>query len=308
MEAVTRVDIRLFAVVATYLRPEVATRAVQVLLAQSRPPDGIVLVENSPDAAFEGVFDPAIVTVVRPGYNAGAAGGFGIGADVALDLGATHVMLVDDDCFLHADAVERVLANLRDRIPGAVTGPVVVGADGDTLVWEIPRPGGGWYRRRSELPEHPLPARDLAFHGITVSAEALRVAGGPRKDLFFGGPDVEFCLRLAAHGYTIFYCPDAVATHHEVNYRHFWFFGDRKVTAGTPGHRYYVLRNRLLMWRLYHRDPMTIGIGKVIVRELAFAVIASDRRRRLALLATAVRHGLFGDPLRPMENAVSLHE
>lgn len=298
----------LYAVVATYARPQVARQAVEALLLQTRPPEHIVLVENSPTSDFEGVFDPAIVTVVRPGANTGAAGGFGIGGDVALELGASAVMFVDDDCMMAPDVLESLLRYERERVPGAVVAPIVCGKDGDTLVWEIPRPGGGWYQRRSELPDRPLPARDLAFHGLVVSAEALRVAGGPRKDLFFGGPDVEFALRLAAHGYALFYCPEAVATHHEVTYRHFWFLGARKVPAGTPGHRYYVLRNRLLMWRMYHRDSVVIGVGKVLAREVAGAIVGGDTKRRLRLLARAVSEGLWGDPQRKMPTAVPLHE
>jgi rhamnopyranosyl-N-acetylglucosaminyl-diphospho-decaprenol beta-1,3/1,4-galactofuranosyltransferase len=297
---------RLFAAVATYRRPDVARRAIEALLAQSRPPDGIVVVENSEEPQLDGAYEGCEVQFVRPGANLGAAGGFALGAEVALEHGASHVVFVDDDCVLHADALRRLEQSICGRMSGAVLGPVVVAPDRETLVWEIDRPGGGLYTRHSELPRYPLPTRHMAFHGLTVSAEALRAAGGPRADLFFGGPDVEFCLRLAAHGYGLYYCPDAVATHHEVRYRRFWLLGPRKVPAGTPGHRYYVLRNRLLMWRLYRRDPVATGVGKVVAREVAGAVLAEDRTRRLALLAAAFRDGMTGDPRRTLENAVPL--
>ncbi len=296
----------LYAVVATYRRPEVAVAAVGALLRQTRPPDGIVVVENSPEAQLDEAFADPTVEIVRPGYNSGAAGGFAIGADAALARGATHVMLVDDDCILDVEAVGRLEEAITDRVPGAVVGPVVVAPDDETLVWDVHRPDGSRYEGASALPAHPIPTRDLAFHGLTVSAEALRAAGGPRRDLFFGGPDVEFCLRLAAHGYAIFYCPDARATHHEAAYRRFWFLGNRKVPAGTPGHRYYVLRNRLLMWRLYHRDPPLTGIGKVVAREVTGALLASGRWGRLRLLGRAIREGMTGDPHRAMTNAVPL--
>ncbi len=296
----------MYAVVATYQRPDVARVTVAALLDQTRPPDGIVLVDNSPTADFEGEFEGQPVEVVRPGWNSGAAGGFGIGADVALARGATHVVMVDDDCLLDRHALEILEREVTTRLRHAVVGPVVVTPDRRSLVWEIPDGRGGWHSRPDTLPRSPLPARDLAFHGLTVSAEALRAAGGPRKDLFFGGPDVEFCLRLAAHGFPAFYTPDAQAMHHAAAYRHFWAAGPRQVPAGTPGHRYYVLRNRLLMWRLYHRDSVVAGVGKVIAREVAGALLCSDRWVRLRLLARAVREGLMGDPQREMVNAVPL--
>ncbi|MCK9494983.1 MAG: glycosyltransferase [Dehalococcoidia bacterium] len=297
---------RLIAVVATYRRPEVARQAIEALRTQTRPPDAIVLVENSPERDFDGVYDPADVEVVHTGANTGAAGGFGIGADVALERGATHVVLVDDDCILHPDTLEGIERAVLEQVPGAVVGPAVVTPEGDALVWDIRDAAGRRYAGPSDLPAYPLPTRDLAFHGITVSAEALRDAGGPRADLFFGGPDVEFCLRLAHHGYAIFYLPQVRATHHATNYRRFWFLGQRKVPAGSPGHRYYVLRNRLLMWRMYRRDSVLSGVGTVIVREVTGALLAPDRVARLRLLAQAVRDAATGDPKRKMTNAVPL--
>src|SRR5690606_13460715 len=162
------------------------------------------------------------------------------------------------------------------------------------------------YLDPSALPAHPIPTRDLAFHALTVSAEAIRAAGGPRADLFFGGPDVEFCLRLAHHGYAIFYLPQLRVYHHAANYRGFWFMGRRKVPAGTPGHRYYVLRNRLLMWRMYRRDTVVAGVGMVIAREFTGALLSSQRWERLKLLTRAIRDAAVGDPNRTMANAVPL--
>lgn len=294
------------AVVATFKRPQVARQAIGALLTQTRPPDLVVLVENSPEWDFRDVYDPQQVEVVHTGWNAGAAGGFGIGTDVALQRGATHVVLVDDDCLLAPDTLEGIERAVLEQVPGAVVGPAVVTEDGESLVWDIYRPNGKPYENASALPSYPIPTRDLAFHGLTVPADAIRKAGGPRIDLFFGGPDVEYCLRLAHHGHQIFYLPELRVTHHATNYRHFWFLGRRKVPAGAPGHRYYVLRNRLLMWRMYHRDGVIDGIGKVVAREVTGALLCADRWPRLRLLARAIREAAFGDPKRKMSNAVPL--
>lgn len=298
---------RLYAVVATYQRPQVATRAVQALLDQARPPDGIILVENALTPELDGAFPADQVETICTGANLGAAGGFGVGADVALERGATHVVFVDDDCILRPDALQAIERHIIDGPLDAVLGPIIVGPGTNRLVWPIERPDGSLYARQDDLPLHPLRADHLAFHGLTVSAQALRRSGGPRKDLFFGGPDVEFGLRLGAHGYPIYYCPDAVAEHHEVDYRHFWLFGPRKLPAGTPGHRYYVLRNRLLMWRIYRRQSAIMGVGREVLRETVGALISRDRRwQRLRLLGAAIRDGMIGDPHRNLDNAVSL--
>jgi rhamnopyranosyl-N-acetylglucosaminyl-diphospho-decaprenol beta-1,3/1,4-galactofuranosyltransferase len=306
-ERATASACRLVAVVLTYRRPEVAREAVNALLAQSRPPDRIILVENTEEPEMADAFTSELVEHVASRRNTGAAGGFALGARVALQRAATHVVFVDDDCTLAPDVFAHIERAVTKRLPGAVVGPVVVEPGGDELVWPISRPDGSEYGRASELPAHPLPTRQLAFHGLTVSAEALRRAGGPRPDLFFGGEDIEFCLRLAGHGYGIFCLPEAVAEHHPVHYRTFWLLGRRKVAHGSPGVHYYVLRNRLLIWRLHRRDAFLTGVVKEVLRSAVGALVLGDERlRRLRLVAKGVRDGLVGDPHRKLDNAVSL--
>ena len=297
---------KVFAVVPTFRRPDVARRCVEGLLAQTRPPDRIIVVENTPEPELVDAFGSPAVEVVHPGWNTGAAGGFGIGADVAVEQGATHVLFVDDDCLLEQHTIERLLVHLP-YLRDAALGPVVT-SDGETLVWEVYRPDGRPYRCRSELPGHPIPTRSFANHGLLVSADAIRRLGGPRKDLFFGGEDVEFCMRLAAGGIRLFYCPDAWAMHHPLRYRRFWFFGWRQVVDGSPGHRYYVLRNRLILWRLHHRDSPITGVVRPIAAEFLGLMASTSRLRRARLLMAAVRDGLLRSPSRTLRNDVPLHD
>ncbi|MEZ4502010.1 MAG: glycosyltransferase [Dehalococcoidia bacterium] len=296
---------RCIAVVATFGRVNEARGAIDALLAQTRPPDHIVLVENTPEPMMAGMYPASQVEAICTGENTGAAGGFSIGGDLALERGATHVLYVDDDCVLERRCLE-VLLTKAGALPDCALGAVVVSPEGE-IVWDLHRPDGSAYSSVDELPDTVIPTRELAFHALLVPAEPLRRAGGPRTDLFFGGVDIEFSLRLAAGGLPLFYCPGALATHHAVNYRHFWFLGDRKVPTGTPGHRYYVLRNRLLMWRLYRRDSFLRGVGVVTLRELVTMAFSPNRGLRTKLLARAVREAMIGDPHRPFTRDVPLH-
>jgi hypothetical protein len=183
-----------------------------------------------------------------------------------------------------------------------------VTSDGEALVWDVYAPDGRAYRKRSELPNDPLPTRSFANHGILVSTAAVRELGGPRKDLFFGAEDVEFCRRLATAGIRLLYVTQAHAIHHSVNYLRFWLFGHRKVPAGTPGHRYYVLRNNLLVWRMYGTDSFVKGVAIPLAREVACMLLSSQRLRRTQLLVAGLRDGLFGDPRRVLQNTVPLHD
>lgn len=296
---------RCIAVVVTFNRPDEARRAVAGLLNQTRPPDRIILVENAETPDLSDAFPPDLVEAVVTGYNAGAAGGFAFGGEIALARGATHVMYVDDDCVLDERAVE-VLTSRISALEHTALGAVIVSPEGE-LVWELHRPDGRLYSTPADLPETLVPTRYLAFHAILVSAEDLRTAGQPRTDLFFGGVDIEFCLRLASNGVSLFYVPGAWGTHHAAYFHRFWLFGWRRVSTGTPGHRYYVMRNRILMWRMYRRDSFAVAVGVWAVKELAAVPFGGQPLRRLWLLARAFKDGLFGDPLRAMPRDIPLH-
>lgn len=297
---------RCIAVVATFNRPEQARKAVDGLLSQTRPPDLIVLVENTDQPDLTDAFPSDQVVAVATGYNAGAAGGFAFGGEIALERGATHVMYVDDDCILDERCVE-VLTKRIETLEHTALGAVILTEEGE-FVWGVMRPDGRPYANPSELPDTLLPTRAFAFHAMLVPAEDLRAAGQPRTDLFFGGVDIEFSLRLAAHGVSLFYVPGAWAQHHATYFHHFWFFGRRRVASGTPGHRYYVLRNRILMWRMYRRGSFLDEVGSWALREFVALPFGGQIRRRASLLVRAFKDGMFGDPHRPMPRDVPLHD
>lgn len=295
---------RCIAVVTTFNRPDQARRSIGALLNQTRPPELIILVENTDAPDLANAFPPHQVEAHCTGSNTGAAGGFAFGGEIAVQRGATHVMYVDDDCILDSKATEALMARAAS-LEHTALGAVIVSEDGN-FVWELFGPDGTQYNTPSDLADTLIPTRAFAFHAILVPTEDLQVAGQPRTDLFFGGVDLEFSLRLAANGVSLFYVPGARAIHHEAEYHRFWFLGPRKVASGTPGHRYYVLRNRLLMWRLYHRDSFMVGVGVVVLRELSAIAFSGQRLHRLGLLTRAFKEGMFGNPHRIMPKDVPL--
>src|SRR5690606_11231270 len=112
------------AVVPTFQRPQVAKHCVEALRKQTRPPARINVVENSRQAQLADSFRAPDVEVVHPGWNTGAAGGFGLGTEIALQRGATHVLLVDDDCLLDRTAIEYLCAS-AGSLQGTAVGPIV---------------------------------------------------------------------------------------------------------------------------------------------------------------------------------------
>ena len=204
------------AVILTYRRDELLRRAVEAVLAQDRPPDRVLVVDNA-DMAGAALAGIEGVDIVTTGSNLGPAGGYAFAFERALADGAAKVWVVDDDVVPEAACLGRLLA----------------ASDGVDVVFPLQR----------------KPGRDRGFppswNGPLIDAEAIRRAGPPRADLFFFAEDTEFFHRLARHGVPIRRQPDAVVMHLNPE--------DRVRGTRRDWRLYYEVRNGLWI-RLRDRD------------------------------------------------------
>jgi rhamnosyltransferase len=116
------------------------------------------------------------------------------------------------------------------------------------------------YIDRNSGREMPLPrARDGSILVVRSSGSLLPLAriaaiGLYREEFFIDQVDYEYCLRLAALGYTILQSPHAILTHSlgEME-RHKLGTRDIVATHHNAGRRYYMTRNRIRIVQLYWR-------------------------------------------------------
>ncbi|MEA2375902.1 MAG: hypothetical protein QOD53_2365 [Thermoleophilaceae bacterium] len=195
---------RVCAVVATHARRELLGECLDALRRQTHPLAGLVVVDNaSTDGTREALAAMPDVRQVRLEANAGSAGGFAAGVRAALATDADWLWLMDDDAEPHRDALELLLASPAALDPAvAAVCSAVLSPDGEI----DPLHRGFVGRLLRALPaEHYRPgsAPRLGFAsyvGTLVRAKAARAAGPPRADMFTWGDDVEFSIRLRAHG------------------------------------------------------------------------------------------------------------
>lgn len=100
------------AVVVTYNRKELLRQNLNSLLAQTRPVDEIIVMNNaSTDGTAEMLareFKYPQITVVTMPENIGAAGGFHEGMKLAYEKRYDWIWVMDDDAFPYKDALERL--------------------------------------------------------------------------------------------------------------------------------------------------------------------------------------------------------
>lgn len=194
---------RVAAVIVTHKRVELLRASLEQVVAQTRPVDWVIVVDNGCEESVEKLVAELAGerAVYLPSHtNLGGAGGFAYGFLTALALGADAIWCADDDG-RPADA--HVLETLIDV---AVThhlhevSPVVCNINDPAQLAFPLRQGLVWRRRLDELEGDFIPGIASMFNGALISARAMEIIGVPDYRLFIRGDEVEYHRRLVRSG------------------------------------------------------------------------------------------------------------
>jgi len=290
---------RIAAVIVTYNRRELLREALDAVMAQTRRPDLVVVVDNaSDDGTGELLAERAgEVDLVALTHNTGGAGGFAAGIARALQRGADWVWLLDDDTVPTPTALAE-LAAVAD--PAALVASAVRWTDGRPHPMNTPRPkpGASAAERAAARALGCVPIRSASFVSVLVDARAIRESGLPIADYFLWNDDFEFTTRIL-RGRRGLLCPASVVIHKTRT------FGS---TDADPGERFfYEVRNKV--W-LFTRSPGLAPAERVLyagstVRRWAKTFIRSQDRATLRKgLAAGLVAGLRSGP-RPNRQVLS---
>ncbi len=212
-------------------------------LRAHEPDTSVVLIDNGSDPDELDVLRTRFpwVTVVRNETNLGFAGGNNPGIRLALDEGATHIGLLNNDTVLKAPVVERLVNTLESSEGAGAVSPAIRYCNGTEKVWSgggrmlpmIPRPH---YYDRLLDERNPYRVELLSGCAVLFKAEVFEEVGFLDDGFFFYQEDVDFSLRLRERGFELVVDP-AVSVYHKVS----------RSTGGphTPFAFYHVLRSKL---------------------------------------------------------------
>jgi GT2 family glycosyltransferase len=191
---------KLGAFIMTRNRPRILKATLESLLAQTRPPDYVLVVDNGPSAETEGVvlaFPESTVTYHAMPGNVGPAGAAAFALDRLSREGFDWIYWGDDD---DPPGSPETLSRLM-RI--AETSSHDAGAVGAV--------GAMWDWRKGEIRRLP----DEALAGIInvdtiagncqliIRRDVVSTVGVPDARLFFGLEEIEYCLRIRTAGYRL---------------------------------------------------------------------------------------------------------
>jgi len=250
-----------------------------------------------------GSLDSAEVTAAAPGAsllrvpeNLGFAGGHNLLVRQALDAGATHVMLLNNDAVVDPGCLEALVHAAAAPRVGAV-GAKVLAADDPGRLWLawgrvtwraalVERVGRG-------APDAPPfdRAREVEWVpgcAMLLARDALEAVGGLDERFFAYHEDVDWCVSARAHGFRILFAPDARVIH-----RGEGSLADRG--AANPA-RYLSARNSVLFARK-HAGPLEwLRLALSVGASLPLEGLRARRRGEggvARLLWRGYRDGLF---------------
>jgi GT2 family glycosyltransferase len=192
------------AVIVTYNREAKLANVIKHVLAQSRRPDHVIVVDNASTDGTRAMLEPYVVdgllTVLELAKNTGGAGGFSAGMSRAYEMGADFVWIMDDDCYPNADALEELVSGLDttqqelDFAPSFACS-VVTWTDGN--ICEMNNPGTAWDWGRLLVRGHQMVlVNHCSFVSVLIPRWAITRFGLPLKEYFIWFDDMEYTLRI----------------------------------------------------------------------------------------------------------------
>jgi rhamnosyltransferase len=202
----------------------------------------MILVDNSDrplPEEFAQFVESNNVTFIRNGKNLGIATALNRGATAARNAGFKWLLTMDQDSTITqgmVDALADCAESQSERL--ALVSPV------HEQVGGRPRPIEPGCRE----------TRTAMTSGNLVNLDILVRVGGYMDELFIDQVDNEICLRLWRKGYKVLEAGSARLQHRVGNVKAHRFPYPAFTSNHSPLRRYYIMRNRLLVARMYKED------------------------------------------------------
>lgn len=285
------------AVVVTHFPDPLVLNAL--LMAVSEQVLRVVVVDNSGgDTLLDLPGSPASdVVLLRQGRNAGLAQAQNVGIDWARRHGFEHVLLLDQDSTPGQGMVAALLEALarvsRDGRVAAV-GPRFHDLREDR---DAPFVKVGFPLNRKlwcESAEQVVACDFLISSGALIPLSVIDDVGPMDEGLFIDNIDLEWSFRARARGYAL-YGVCAAAMHHRLgDARRQLPFGLGQVVVHGPVRLYYMMRNRVVLYRLPHtlRVWTVQDMPRVLMKLFLFGVMIGPRGRNLRFMFRGLWDGV----------------
>ncbi len=293
--------LKVCAIVVSFF-PDIATLR-RLFIATIPQVDALVVVDNgTSDAAFDefcAYTENDKVVILKQPRNIGLAAAFNCGIAWARERGFSHVLLLDQDSEPAQGMVGALMqaftASSSSRRVAAV-GPRFHDAREDRYAPFV-RIGFPVSRKIYSTGKDGLVDCDfLISSGSLIPLDVVDDIGAMDEGLFIDNVDLEWSFRALAKGYALIGVCTTTMHHRLGHSRRQLPFGLGRIVVHDPIRLYYIMRNRLLLYRLPHTPAVWIAqdVPRVAVKFLLFSVLIRPRPRNIRFMLAGLRDGLIG--------------
>lgn len=206
--------------------------------------DSIIYVDNGSGLSLDFLSSEKKITIYNE-TNLGIAKAQNQGIAKARQLGATHVLLLDQDSIVGPNMVnELMLPFLKNNDIGAV-GPCIINAyNGQSQKYG--HSISGFKLKKIPLNKEFNEVSYVIASGCLIPISVLDDVGDMNESMFIDGVDFEWCLRAKSKGFKVLQSSSAKLWHELGN-------GEKdRILSHSSNREYYIVRNSILMSRMSH--------------------------------------------------------
>ncbi len=241
--------------------------------------------------------------IIEMGFNSGVGAAQNRGITWAIDCGASHILLMDQDSLPYKDMVANlILASLkleRYRDQSVVVGPRIfdprIGKDFPFVrfgYWFVKRDvcfkGTDKKYRRTDF---------LIASGMLIPVSVLKQTGLMDESLFIDNVDLEWGFRAQQCGFPLYGVCDAILEHH---------LGDKvveiklgkgvRIYQHSPLRQYYMMRNRIILYKKTYSPPAWIiqDFFRMMLKLIFVVLFFPNRSANVVMIYKGIRDGFIG--------------
>ncbi|WP_320047889.1 glycosyltransferase [uncultured Ilyobacter sp.] len=280
---------KLAVVVVTFNRLDWLNKNLKSLLNQTKKIDKIYIIDNcstdeTPEFLKRTTFNYKNIVSVSLDKNYGGAGGFYYGLKKAYEDGNEWICLMDDDCILESDCIEKMFKHMNNKKNAYIPLELDIETRSKILL-EVK------YDKENNL----LNYLELGpFNAFTVHRDLINKIGFPEKEYFIYGDDDEYSLRIRKNGGKIRLIKDAILYHPNKVSKALKKIGKIKYTDAllSPLRAYYCTRNSVLNNKKY--GEMYKGISIVNLMKNMFKYLLIMEFKLIKLTFNGYLDGILG--------------
>lgn len=203
------------------------------------------------------------INLISNDFNLGIAKAQNQGIRLAKEMGATHVLLMDQDSIPEPGMVKELIKPFKERDDIGAVGPCIVNAYNGQL-HKYGFAISGFKLKKVPLDNEYTEVSYVIASGCLISMAVIDSIGGMNEAMFIDGVDFEWCLRAKSQGHKILQSSAAKLWHELGN-------GEKdRVLSHSPNREYYIVRNSFLMSKMshlpfwYRMRRFLMGISRVV--------------------------------------------